>query len=510
MRCEIFIGALVGAFAFSIDRSDTYGVIFDCGSSGTRAHYYKWPDDRSEDIVDIEEVSEKISPKISKTPEKSIKVEPGISNFGQSQYCIGGQDTDLVCNKIKVDPDHPGCDKADYKWYDTKSDTSCPDIKGTSTSEDCCLDIDDYIMPLLDQANRWVPGNKWSSAKLRMHATAGMRLLDSSMQEAIWVKLSEAARSNTIITLTDAYTLGGNYEGLFGWLAVQQANKWKKTTKGWLDLGGASTQIAFAPPDDVILEDAYRVETVKEGRKGFEGLQWSRVYAISYMRAGQDQGQDRMAQFVYDKNKHVGGAGEKPIDHPCFNQGYNPELRVCNSNCRNYETAKTHKQKFTGTGNYTKCHLYVEEALIHPEYECLQEPCAVAGRYQPKVGEMTFIAGSAFYYLVSALFPNTTAPITDISADQIGEAGKDFCKTKWSDVPNVYGPDAAQYGQNYCFSSAYVPAMFDRYGIGGDSKAITYASSLSGYDMEWTLGAQIYYNSASGCTKITPVSKTIK
>merc|ERR1712087_256244 len=274
-----------------------------------------------------------------------------------------------------------------------------------------------------------------------------MRLLDSSMQAAIWKRLSQAATSKSKLAFdrADAYTLGGNYEGLFGWLTVQQANKWKETTQGWMDLGGASTQIAFEPPDGVILEDAYRVETVKEGEKFFDKdrLTFSRVYAISYMRAGQDQGQDRMAQFVYDKNKHLGGAGEKPIDHPCFNQGYNPELRVCNSNCRNYETAKTHKQKFTGTGNYTKCHLYVEEALIHPEYECLQEPCAVAGRYQPKVGEMTFIAGSAFYYLVSALFPdNTTAPITDISADQIGEAGKDFCKTKWSDVPNVYGPDA--------------------------------------------------------------------
>merc|ERR1712110_1353015 len=121
----------------------------------------------------------------------------------------------------------------------------------------------------------------------------------------------------------------------------------------------------------------------------------------------------------------------------------------------NYETAKTHKQLFTGTGSYGKCRLYVEKALMHPEYECLQEPCAVAGRYQPKVGDMTFIAGSAFYYLVSGIFPDSPDTITNKTPGQIAEAGKDFCATDWSDISKVYGSDAGNYGQNYCFSSAY-------------------------------------------------------
>jgi hypothetical protein len=38
---------------------------------------------------------------------------------------------------------------------------------------------------------------------------------------------------------------------------------------------------------------------------------------------------------------------------------------------------------FVGTGHYGQCAALMSSMLLHPDYECLQQPCAMAGVYQP-------------------------------------------------------------------------------------------------------------------------------
>ena len=223
---------------------DNWGVVLDCGSSGTRAHIFRWQDPSAT-------VSEFFPP--TKDDEDLLKLSPGISSFAA----------------------HPAGVRA-------------------------------YIAPLLQHVERWVPRERRASTQLRAFATAGMRLLTSAQQEAIWGELRSAfAATPFAFKAVDAVTISGNFEGLFGWLAAREVFGPGEAHFGMLDLGGASTQIAVAPPSSMILEDAYRVR--------WQGEEM-RVYSHSYMRSGMDQAAiDRaLGRVVIDDYKATLAAAPLP------------------------------------------------------------------------------------------------------------------------------------------------------------------------------------------------------
>jgi len=433
-----------------------YGVIFDCGSSGTRAHVFNWS--LADPIVSISELP------------NGLKVEPGISQYGIGQGCQaeGDANADGVCDLVEVDDDHPACKDHAHP---------CP-----SAPSSCCLTIDEYIAPLLENVTKAVPKTERGKTTLRMHATAGMRLLSAPSQAAIWKQLAEAAESTQFKfdREQDAYTLAGNYEGLFGWLAAQQVNGWKLPQKGWLDLGGASTQIAFAPDDGVITENGIDVPTLEMAPAD---LEVETIYSISYMMSGQDQGQLRIAQYLYDQ---APGAN-RPIGNPCLNTGYFWNMSICLT--EGLYCKKKTKVLFEGLGDHAACEDAVASAIIRKDTQCLQRNCAVAGRYQPDASGTTFFAGSAFFFTADGLGLKTGVGNFTTSAE-IAAKGTTWCATKWSDI----SADDQKYGQNYCFASAYIPQMFDAYGITRNSQAVTYAADVNGEGLEWPLGCQIYHN----------------
>ena len=69
---------------------------------------------------------------------------------------------------------------------------------------------------------------------------------------------------------------------------------------------------------------------------------------------------------------------------------------------------------------------------------------------------------------------------------QVEAAAAAFCAQPWSAV-------ASPYASSYCFSGAYIPSLLAAYGFSAASRAVTYARTLGGVGVEWTLGAQIFY-----------------
>ena len=255
-------------------------------------------------------------------------------------------------------------------------------------------DIDGYLRPLIAQAVRWIPAEAAPSTRIRAFATAGMRALASPEQEAIWAAVREVLAdrdaSPFLFDPADATTISGNLEGLFGFLAVNfilevAAEAPAEQLVGAMDLGGASVELAFAPDGGApIMADAYR--TVINERA-------IQVYSHSYMNAGQDVARRRLAEQLLRMGAYGGLQDGRPVENPCLSVGYLEN--------RTIEGASV---QFIGVGDYERC-LSLMDTLLHPDYECLQRPCAAMGVYQPTLprGRHSLVAYSAFFYTVNGL-----------------------------------------------------------------------------------------------------------
>jgi apyrase len=332
-------------------------------------------------------------------------------------------------------------------------------------------DIDGYLRPLLTQAERWVPADEAPTTRIRAFATAGMRALVSSEQEAIWAAvravLGDHEASPFLFAPADATTISGNLEGLFGFLAVNfildlaSTDGASEQSVGAMDLGGASVELAFAPDGGApIMADAYRA-TIDE--------RTIQVYSHSYMRSGQDVALTRLAEQLLQMH---GGFADTPLPNPCLSVGYLDNRTIDGASVQ-----------FVGSGEYDQC-FELMSRLLHPDYECLQQPCAAMGVYQPALpsGRHTLVAYSAFFYTVEGIGllgwneASGVDGVDDITPTMIKDAGRRFCARPWPDVKSTYA-------HAYCFSSAYIPAMLETFGVGPDSDQIMFSRKLHGYSV---------------------------
>jgi apyrase len=381
-----------------------WGLLLDCGSSGTRLHIYSWNSDGAA-----------LSEFIPSDPGDAalLKLTPGISSFATTPEGVGP-----------------------------------------------------YLEKLLTQAERWVPAASVSQTRVRAYATAGMRLLSAAEQQPIWSAASITLGSSAFLFHAgDATTVSGNYEGLWNWMGIrfilQQSGTPPPELLGGLDLGGASTQISFVPRSGIVTQDAYTV---------VHNATVATVYSHSYMKLGQDQAVLRLAQKLADAGPATG-----PLANPCFNEGLTRNLTV---SC----AAGPCNRTFVGRGpaDYDKCRAL---AAALPKGECLLEPCAIDGTYQPSPEDVRFYAVSAFWYTVHGI--GLCDDACSVGWGAIETAGKAFCSKPWSEVGTAHGLD-------FCFGSAYVPSLLEAYAFERDATSITYADEIGGFAVSWALGAQIF------------------
>ena len=171
-----------------------WGVVVDCGSSGSRVHIYFW--DSAPHVSELQPDSE--------ADKAKLRTTPGISAFVDDPEAVGP-----------------------------------------------------YFANLLQEAARWVPADQHARTPVRAYATAGMRLHTAAEQEGVWDTIRATIRNSAFKSpYSTARTITGNYEGLCHWIAMQQILTKSPAAGGpafgTMDLGGASTQIVF--PAEVILQ----------------------------------------------------------------------------------------------------------------------------------------------------------------------------------------------------------------------------------------------------------------
>ncbi|KIP08716.1 hypothetical protein PHLGIDRAFT_68805 [Phlebiopsis gigantea 11061_1 CR5-6] len=380
--------------------SRRFGIVIDAGSSGSRLQIYSWKDARAArdqggpEVLDTLPVVEKGT----RTGEDWVtKVEPGLSSFG----------------------DNPA---------------------GVAT----------YLAPLLEHARTQIPPSLQLDTPLFLLATAGMRLLPPVKQAEVLQATCDFLRFHSHFKIDGPSEVGpcgssvriitGEEEGLFGWIAVNylmdgfKGSDEERTTYGFLDMGGASTQIAFEPSKEerTQTKDLIDVRLRLLGGKEIH----HQVFVTTWLGYGTNQARERyVGQTVteYEAARAMlhapsSTAGELVPD-PCLPK----DLQLTEAPVQPSSATAHAKQPHTlvGTGSFEQC-LRRVSPLLNKDAPCPDGPCLFNGVHVPPIDFSVshFIGISEYWYSSEHVFGLGGS----YDVVQYERAASEFCARDWSHI----------------------------------------------------------------------------
>ncbi|XP_056427154.1 ectonucleoside triphosphate diphosphohydrolase 4 isoform X3 [Hyla sarda] len=445
-----------------------YGIVVDCGSSGSRIFVYCWPrhNGNPHDLLDIKQMRDQNRKTVV------MKIKPGISELATTP------------------------EKAS-----------------------------DYISPLLNFAASHIPREKHKETPLYILCTAGLRILTESQQEAILEDLRTDIPVRYDFLFSDSHTevISGKQEGVYAWIginfvlgrfdhiddeddAVVEVNVpgsdkkdaiLRKRTAGILDMGGVSTQIAYEVPKSVSFASSQQEEMAKNllaefnlGCDAHETQHVYRVYVATFLGFGGNAARQRYEEYIFsstmEKNrllgKKVGLTQDVPYLDPCL------PLDIPDTIKQGGQT-----MFLRGSGDFNLCRL-----IIQPLMNLSNETqTTLNGIYQPPLPyhNSEFYGFSEFYYCTEDVLRMGG----DYRSTRFLPAAKDYCATKWSVLKErfdrgLYASHADVHRLKYqCFKSAWMYEVFHT-GFSFPSNYSNLKTVLQVYDKEvqWTLGAILY------------------
>ena len=266
-----------------------------------------------------------------------------------------------------------------------------------------------------------------------------MRLLPEDKQTAIYNNVSLYIKSNYPLTLGEVKTIAGNMEGLFGWLDVNYLAKSfeSKTdsTKGSIDMGGASTQIVFSTQDTSKPQDELKLHI---------GDQDYLIYSKSFLGLGLVEALNQVNQ--------------QPLAASCYPA--------------QYPLSTTEKGGF----NFASCgNLYLGVINQHQVVEQV-----------PTLANKEFVAYSGAYYTAN-FFEAAKTP----SKEALDKRVQTVCNQTWEQMVAAYPKESEKYLSAYCANGVYLShLLFETYQL--KEKQLTVSNQVNQQDLDWTLGALFY------------------
>ncbi|ENH75262.1 Golgi apyrase [Fusarium oxysporum f. sp. cubense race 1] len=471
--CSIFIVAVAPVrteqpqSSTLMGKSSQYGVILDAGSSGTRVYIYKWKN-HAKAAKDASAAELKSLPKIKLKENK--KIHPGVSSFAEKPAQIG--------------PDH--------------------------------------LQQLIDIALDEVPDSKISETPVYLMATAGMRLLPKPQQSALLKSMCTYLQSNTNFILPDCdahiQVISGETEGLYGWIAAnyllggfdhpeEHDHGKNHHTYGFLDMGGASAQIAFAPN---ATESAKHADDLKMVRmRTLDGSPSEyKVFTATWLGFGANQARSR---YVERLQEHYNTDSTHELPDPCMPNGLRTTLDG------ELVESKSDKTVLIGTGKFDEC-LTVTYPLLGKDKPCEDQPCLVNGQHVPGIDFDInhFVGVSEYWHTTHGVFGGKHKAY-DLATYQNNVM--EFCSRDWSDIEGDLdkrkkSPEKkAAEARLACFKASWlINMLYDgigipRVGLEGGAANDTIkddgeksfndpfrpVDTIDGIELSWTLGKMVLY-----------------
>ncbi|XP_077574977.1 ectonucleoside triphosphate diphosphohydrolase 7-like [Stigmatopora nigra] len=448
-----------------LDAGLNYGVVVDCGSSGSRVFVYYWPphNGNPHTLLDIRQMRDLDRQPVVK------KIKPGISTLA---------------------------------------------ISPKSAS--------DYLHPLLSFAASHVPQNKHKETPLYILCTAGMRLLPDSQQTAILDDLVNDVPLDFDFLFSRSHTevISGKQEGVYAWIGINfvlgrfdhaddeeatvevttgsqhQQPISRRRTVGILDMGGASLQIAYEVPGAITFSSPQQEDAAKSVLAEFnlgcdvEHTQHVyRVYVTTFLGFGGNTARqrydNRLVNSTLDTKSQSAGIGsseDKPYMDPCL------PLTLSHTVVRDNRTLH-----LRGQGDWGRC-----LEAVHPFLDLRNDTMTTAGGvYQAPINfsNSEFYGFSEFYYCMEDVLRIGG----QYESEKYSKAAKDFCATKWSTLKRrldnkLFSQQADVDRLKYqCFKSAWMfQVLHAGFRFPRNYRFLRTAQLVYDKEVQWTLGAILY------------------
>mmetsp|Transcript_61992 Transcript_61992/g.139815 ORF Transcript_61992/g.139815 Transcript_61992/m.139815 type:complete len:559 (-) Transcript_61992:48-1724(-) len=250
--------------------------------------------------------------------------------------------------------------------------------------------IEKSMYPLLKSAADALllqePSTNLKHVPVYIGATAGMRELEDADRDRVMEAVRKFCLSDknpfAFLHAEQARVLAGEEEGAFGWLAVNQMKAKvvpdPRATYGALDFGGSSMQVTFVPMETSILADFFPMHINSEGEGPIH------LYSHSFLGYGMTDAFQRATAML---NKSVG-----VVEHPCLPKGL-----VWHVNAGEFGVGAKAKSPerlkgpltLQGTGDFAGCRALARKLIVLAP--CSQPPCSLLGVYQPRLNETDFV-----------------------------------------------------------------------------------------------------------------------
>ncbi|KAF1964012.1 hypothetical protein BU23DRAFT_83730 [Bimuria novae-zelandiae CBS 107.79] len=401
-----------------------YGVVLDAGSSGTRVHIYKWL--KSDQARKKESGLHKL-PEVSTDKKWTKKIHPGISTFGSHPHDVG--------------PDH--------------------------------------LDKLFHHALKYVPKDEVANTPLFLLATAGMRILPDLQRKSVLKEVCAYARKTTKFQLPDCdlhvQVIPGETEGLYGWITANyllggfddpEGHDHGKNhhTYGFLDMGGASAQIAFAPNATEAEKHANDLTLLRLRTLDGAPLEY-KVFVTTWLGFGVNQARQRYVLKLLESSTDA-----KEYPDPCLPDD---AVIMVNDEGKVIESGSGKKgHKLVGTGVFSEC-LTSTFPLLEKEKACLDEPCLINGQHTPAIDFDVnhFVGVSEYYHTTHEIFKMAAKDDEDYDFKKYQKAVNDFCSKSWKDIEKgikskTWGKVDEETAQEVCFKSSWlINVLHDGIGV---------------------------------------------
>uniref|UniRef100_A0A3B4B568 nucleoside-triphosphate phosphatase n=1 Tax=Periophthalmus magnuspinnatus TaxID=409849 RepID=A0A3B4B568_9GOBI len=420
-----------------------YGVVVDCGSSGSRVFVYYWPphNGNPHTLLDIRQMRDKERKPVV------LKIKPGISTLAKTP---------------------------------------------TAAS--------DYLQPLLSFAAAHVPKNKHKETPLYILCTAGMRLLE---QVAILEDIVSdiPLEFDFLFSESHAEVISGKQEGVYAWIGINfvlgrfdhaesRQPISRRRTVGIMDMGGASLQIAYEVPGTkpgltflfLSQEDAAK-GVLAEFNLGCDVEHTEhvyRVYVTTFLGFGGNMARQRYEDHLFNNtiNKRY---SPKPLFDPCLPVG------LSDSVVRGNQTLH-----LRGQGEWSRC-----QEAVRPFLGLHNGTMSPGGVYQAPINfsNSEFYGFSEFYYCMEDVLRIRGT----YDSHKYSRAASDYCATQWSILKHrldnkLFSQQADLNRLKYqCFKSAWMfEVLHSGFRFPLIYSSLKTAQLVQDKEVQWTLGAILF------------------